>query len=466
MPLKQILFLMAAFALLPAAWFAGIVSRGAEKGLLFGVLFLNAVDIDITIMNEATYRGTTLGFEIGVVDVLLLALIAIRFTAPRWQERPPRLLPHGWFLLLLFLGAGLPTLLVGPRVELGLFEIWKYIRGLLAFWVLANMVEEPSDLAVLVYALLAGAVLTVAKVLYDRYGLGLHRVQGFMGHSNVTGAYLYMCLAFLAAWLLDGTRAVGIRWGVAVGGAVVGILLTLSRGCIAMIPVILVAIVTLSLVHALWPVEPTGRRSLGPDLRQLGRVLAIVGLGVVATIPVAWKSADTLYKRFVVGNEKGTEGRVDKNAAAIWMARDHAFGVGLNRFSLMATDPHKYARAYKRDLPDHFHYRAPVHNLYLLVAAETGWYSVGLLLLILVVSMRRAMHESRRAARPEIRAFTGGAMACILAITAHGLLEYQLRVANLWILFFSVLGALSAARDMNERATVATSTRANLQPDG
>ena len=134
------------------------------------------------------------------------------------------------------------------------------------------------------------------------------------------------------------------------------------------------------------------------------------------------------------------------------MANEHVFGVGLNRFSLMATDPYKYARAYKEELPENFLYRAPVHNLYLLVAAETGWYSVAFLLLILVVPMRRALHESRRAVRPEVRAFAGGIMASLLALTVHGMLEYQLRVANVWFYFFSILGALSAAKDLNDQA--------------
>jgi O-Antigen ligase len=451
-PLKQILFLMAAAGFLPVAWFLGSVSRLAEKTLLFLVLLLNVVDIDVTLLNQATYRGTTLGYEIGVVDVILLSLVIIRFTAPRWRGRPVRFLPHGWLLVLLFLGAGLPSLLLGPRPDLGLFEIWKYARGLLTFWVFANLVERPSDLRLLVYAILAGTVLTVLKVLYERYGVGLHRVQGFMGHANVTGVYLYMSIAFLGAWLLDGTKAVGIRWGVVLGGAVVGIILTLSRGAMAMIPVVLIALITLSLVHALWPAHPRGRLPLGPNLKQLGRVLAIVVLGVVATIPVAWKSADTIYKRFVVGNEKGTEGRMDKNAAALWMARDHIFGVGLNRFSLMATEPYKYAQVYQEDLPEKLHYRAPVHNLYLLVAAETGWYSVGLLVLILVVTMRRALHESRRATRPEVRAFAGGAMASLLALSVHGMLEYQLRVANIWILFFAILGTLAVVKDLNDQA--------------
>lgn len=452
MELKQLLFLAASAGFIPAAWLAGYALRSVEKGLIVGMIVVNTVDIDITLLNQPLYRGTTLGFELGLVDVIGISLLMVRLTASRWQGRPIKLLPRGSLIILLYTVAALPSLLLGPEPLYGMFELWKYLRGIACFWLFANIIEEPQDFRLLVYALLASTVLTVMKVLYDRYGLGMHRVMGFMGHSNVTAMYLYVCVAFLAAWLLDAERSVGIRWGLALGGAVVGILMTLSRGAIIMVPVIMLALVALSLIHALWPAGSGPKGKLKPNLRQLGRIGLIVGLGALGSIPVMWKSWDTLYKRFAEGNEKGTEGRMDKNKAALWMADDHPLGVGLNRFSILATTPYKYAQSYERELPDNMHYRAPVHNIYLLVAAETGWWSVPFFLLLLVVPMRWALHEFRRSRHRFTRAFTGGAMAALLSVTVHGMLEYQLRVANIWILFFAVIGALAAATHINEQA--------------
>lgn len=452
MPLKQIVFLIASAMFIPAAWMAGYALRVVEKALLVGLLVVNTVDIDITILNQPLYRGTTLGFEFGLVDVMGIALLAIRLTAPRWQGKPLKLAPRGTLILLLYTATGLPSLLLGPEPLYGVFEIWKFLRGLACFWLFANIIESSEDFRLIVYAILASCVITTLKVLYDRYGLGMHRVMGFMGHSNVTGMYLYICVAFIAAWLFDAEQSIGIRWGLALGGATVGILMTLSRGAIVMVPVILLALVTLSLVHALWPAAGRGRRRLRPNLRQVGRIGLIVILGGFGAIPVMWKSWDTLHKRFVEGNEKGTEGRMDKNAAALWMADDYTFGVGLNRFSILATSPYKYAQAYERDMPDTMNYRAPVHNVYLLVAAETGWWSVPFFLLILIVPMRWALHEARRARDRYTRAFAGGVMAMLLSVTVHGMLEYQLRVANIWIVFFAMVGALAAVKEINDQA--------------
>ena len=448
MPLKQVVFLLGSLMAIPAGVVFTTMWPGADKFLLALLLLTNTMDIDITIMNQALYRGTTLGFEIGAQDILAIVLFIARFVSPRWQGRRPMAAPLGTGLIVLYFATALPGVFFGPKKVYVLFEYWKFVRGFLVFWVVANTISEEKDIKVVVYAILLSTLMASLKMIYQRYGLGIHRVAGYMGHPNVSAMFLYMNIAFIAAWLLDGEVDIGIRWGVVLGLGTVGIMLTLSRGAIVMVPVIVLALITLSTVHALLPRRP----GVPANFRQLGRIAGIIGLGLLGSLPILWKSSDTLYKRFVKGNEKGTQGRMDKNAAAIHMANEKPLGVGVNRFSLFATAPYKYAENYEREMPPGMHYRAPVHNIYLLIASEQGYYAIAPFVLLLIVSMRRALHEARRSHTKETRALAGGILACILSVTVHGILEYQVRVANLWILFFFALGALPAVRRMNEAA--------------
>ncbi len=138
------------------------------------------------------------------------------------------------------------------------------------------------------------------------------------------------------------------------------------------------------------------------------------------------------------------------------MANDSFFGVGLNNFALMAGPRFKYGAHYTLGLEQDEKvegqiYRAPVHNIYLLVAAETGWLSMLLFIIAMLYFVALALRAYLRARTPLSLAVSAAAASTFIAVMAHGLLEYQLRVTNIWYAFF-ILAGMTAALQRRRRA--------------
>jgi len=84
MPITHIIFVLMTLAAVPMAAHYGQQFRWAER-LLVCVLFLStAYHFDINFESMETYRGDTRGFEWGVTEWMVIALIATMLRSPRW----------------------------------------------------------------------------------------------------------------------------------------------------------------------------------------------------------------------------------------------------------------------------------------------------------------------------------------------------------------------------------------------
>src|SRR3954452_4299635 len=127
-----------ALAILLSGLFGGIfltsLSYRIRDVFFFLMVSLSAVTefIDVNFVSKDWYRGTTCGFEVSLVDVISLSVLASSFIRPRLGEKR-------WFwpaslglMLIYFLFASFCVAMADPKI-FGLFELSKMLRGLVIF---------------------------------------------------------------------------------------------------------------------------------------------------------------------------------------------------------------------------------------------------------------------------------------------------------------------------------------------
>jgi len=73
----------------PAAAWLGIRYRWAERLLVAGAFLSTTYLVDINFVSMEAYRGDTRGFEFGVTDWMMIALVVVMVRAPRWRSERP-----------------------------------------------------------------------------------------------------------------------------------------------------------------------------------------------------------------------------------------------------------------------------------------------------------------------------------------------------------------------------------------
>src|SRR2546422_10633736 len=86
-------------------------------------------DWDINFVSRDFYRGTTRGFEVSLVDILSLSLLASAILAPR-KGNSRGFWPAGLGLMLLFFCYACFNVGIAEPKLFGLFELSKMVRGL------------------------------------------------------------------------------------------------------------------------------------------------------------------------------------------------------------------------------------------------------------------------------------------------------------------------------------------------
>jgi hypothetical protein len=374
----KILLFSAAFLLgIPLLIFAGLVVRPFKKILMaimcFSLCYPEALSINL--MSREGYRMATRGFELGLFDMCTIALFFIMVLQPRehrFRWFPPLTIAYGiyiTFIIISWLQA--PGSIPVPAdvydanttdaykfynyFETGLyplFELSKILRGGLTYLVVVNFLRDEERLRSLIGALLIVTFVITIEALIGRYIRGYHRISATLGHPNSLGTFMGMMGTFMfgvaifrSTFLSSGTFAI------ATAGALVSVLLTISRGALS------------AMILGLWmDVSALFHRYLN------FKNFTILFVGSLAVLGLFFMAADTLTSRFLVQQDavSDIEYRGLYNKEAKMMARDHVFGVGLGNFSTYSWL--KYGRAVGLN-----EYGTPAHNLWYLTLGELGF---------------------------------------------------------------------------------------------
>jgi putative inorganic carbon (HCO3(-)) transporter len=249
------------------------------------------------------------------------------------------------------------------------------------------------------------------------------RITSFLEHYNGLAGYLNLVIPFCLVFSIGGTdhvlRALS-RWCLAFPG--LALLLTQSRGG-------LIAFVAILLVHTYFFARDRKAR-----IRRVALVMIVCFLAAGA--------AGFFFQRL---------GEIDDFTAvsrlAIWggaftvFARSPVLGTGFGNLRALMGG--------LLSLPDGW--TGDAHNLYLELLAETGLMGFLAFGALIIIALRTALRQLRRAENHFNKMIALAIFATICGVLVHGTVEYLFHTTpQVTALFFLILGLLSAQISRDE----------------
>jgi O-antigen ligase len=348
-------------------------------------------------ISQVDWPGYVTGTEITVLDTLTLA---VYFALPR--TRHP--LPFRISMAFYFFAVLLSVFQARYAWMAALFYPWQLARIFLFYATVARACAcDSRAVPALMKGMVAGLFLEAGVVIWERFGLGILQAGGTQVHQNMLGMMSQFVIFPLFALLL--AREGG--WLPTVGtlaGLVVQVL-TVSRATVGLGVFGFAAVFLLSIAR-----------------QWTSRKVAVFLIGI-ATVAALTPMVISSFERRFAAEDFGT---YDERAALETMSSmilsDHPLGVGANNFVITAIVDGYSEKA--GVIPSSR--LAIVHNVYWLVAAETGYLGLATFVILLLRPMIVAFvcgWRHRGDARGDLLLGLG---VMLLTVYIHSLFEWLL----------------------------------------
>jgi len=443
---------IAIFFVVPVLGVVCAQSHWYRRILVAGLIFfptlgntklLGVVKMSFTLMSQETYRGHTTGFNIGMQDILGLALLVALFLSKR--ETKFRFFPPGMFYFLVFYVAISVSIIQAPVTEYSLMAMWNFGRMFLYYILIFNVIRSEGDLRTVLWSIAFTVLIQCIVALKLRYLGGVHQVSGMFEHQNSMAVWAYLCGLPLLAMSLS--RSTGwIDSAVYLGGfgcSGLLVILSISRGAL----LVLGAGAVLIIAHAALQ-KITFKRSI------------IIGSAVVCGSFVVLMALDSIMGRFLGSHdyEKKHNLRTVLEEVSYEMLKDNPMGVGLNNYNVVNSRPYtRYSGMLERWnerrgywYPEKYYRKNPnTENLYWMVLAESGYLGfVGLIIFFaysLYVCLRNYLYFKDTPQGSLIL----GLIATLVLFYGHSQLERvftQTTIMGAFVMFVAVVAHYDAER--------------------
>lgn len=395
------------------------VKPSLRKWSYFGVGLLpftiGAFNLDASFVSWGAWTGQATGFTISVLDTLALSIIltARRFTIDVSFS----------CLFALYISAVMISVFQSSLWMSSAFYLFQLARVFLVFLAVSTFAGSYTSIRWLAYGLAVGAIYQCVISVEQKIS-GSVQAFGTMGHQNLLGLMLHFATLPLLALILAGERSKVIVVGFL--AALLAVSLGASRASLGFVGVGLIIVVLLSLV----------RTVNIPKLQVLG--VGVLAAGLV--VPVAYGTlADRFGESPITFGADGEREAFESAAREMWL--DHPMGVGANQY-VVTSNVEGYSE--RAGVTWNWSSRATkVHNMYLLAAAETGWWglvSFSLLLSLPIVRGLGYLLKHRSDLRGDV---VLGNVAAIVALALHGFYEWVFFMAHAQYLFAVSLAVIA-----------------------
>ena len=416
-------FLLGLLILTPALW---LHLRSNPKHLPAAAFFLALLpfidakfNLSASPIAVPTWPGIAKGIDISLTDGIALAML---LATGRGARSPTSVK----IALGIYVTAFFVSLIAAPIKIPSIMYGWQIIRVVIVYLaVVRATASQPRVPIALLTGLFVGVAIQAIVAVVGHAG-GASQAGGWIGEQNLTGMVTHLVVYPAFALFLGGRYS---KWAAfAVLCAVFVAFAGGSRATIGLMSGGLIATAILSSVH-----------------RMTGRKVAIAFSAVFIMLIAAPIFYAAIERRSTQAREGSSEDRVLMQNAASMMISDHPFGVGANRYVIVANLAGYSARA---GVPwNQANRAAPVHNTYYLTTAEMGWFGLVGLLSVLGTFAVLSFSMLRKAPEGFEGDFVVGFTVSVLMITVHAYFEW---ITLLWIvevIFAMNAGLFVALRD-------------------
>src|SRR5271165_3823964 len=315
------------------------------------------------------WPGYVNGAELAYLDLLVLT---IYLSLPKSTDRLPFLLSMTFYLFATMLSA------IPAQVPMAaLFYVWQLARVFFLYAVVYRAIcADPRVVDAVLTGMGGGLLLEAALTLWQRFGLGQIHASGTFSSQNQLGLISHFTMIPFFALLLGGRRG-WLPPAVVMAGLIVDVMTT-SRGALIFGTLGLTTVYVLSAFR-----------------RWSSRKAQVLLAGVAAAAIFVPLAASSLAQRFGDSQVQFAEDdeRIRFKEAAADMLSDHPMGVGANHFTVVANVGGYFTRVGEEWGQGR---ASNVHNVYWLVAAETGYLGLVAFVFLLLRPMYVAFASGLR----------------------------------------------------------------------
>lgn len=438
--IKYLIFFSCLFLGVPVATLLCVKFRELEKYVLFLTLFFTCEMVDINFFSMENYRGTSKGFEFGMVDISLCILFSLVIIQRR--ERKIIKCPPGTALYGLYFFFSVLSIVNADKLLYSSFEVSKMVRMYLYYWTLFNFLIHKDRLQVIMPCVAVIIIYVFFSVIKQKYVGGLFQCAGPFPHQNSLVMYMSVFGMLALSYLLNSRHANAWFWFFVFGMSAVCIVATLSRAGMALFVLNVLIVYSVSLLN----------RSKHAVVRKrkwaIGLLLPIGGLLVLV------KAYDSISERVLNAPQESTMVRVQLAEAAVKMANDKWLGVGLNNFGHKINPPYEYSSHIPMANPnDPDEKNGLVETVYLMVAAEAGWHTLAIFLLLLFYFYFKNIKNYFRYRRSDYAYIAIALMAALICMYLQSSLEWVLKQTNNFyqlMFLFALIAAIPFSLSTNK----------------
>lgn len=365
MGLKHIVFFALLFGGVPIAI---AVLKGNDRfkkiAYFLMIMFIPFVySTGINFFTDEFYKGTVRGYEVLATDMIAFALLGAMIASD--GRKNVVFFPQGArFYVIYFVLSCISIINADNRVYSG-YVVMQMFLHYIFFITVYNCIIRNKNFDIILYALGGFIIFTFFHMLVQRLFFGIYQPSGVFIHRNSTAMFSNMIAPIFLSIILnkDLDRRSYYLFAMAFLCSSFAVILSLSRGAIIFLPFSLSVVIILSL-----------RNGMNPRKKRI--LMWMIVLAIIAVM----RAAPMIVDRFTNAPETSAQGRVAFAKAAVNMAEDKFFGVGLNNWGLKINPPYRYWENTGIKRPDEDFKSGIVETIYLLVAAECGWITFASLL--------------------------------------------------------------------------------------
>jgi len=336
------------------------------------------------------WPGFVKGAEFSVIDALVLALY---FTLPRSTRALPFRLP-----MILYFGTVLLSIAQSEMPEVVLFYCWQLARMFLVYRVVARACADPRVAPAILKGVAIGIIMEAGIVIWQRFALGMLQTPGNLVHQNMVGMMSLFAVFPFFALVLAGR---GGKFPLLVtAAALITQVLTVSRAAIGIAGLGYAILFVISAFQR-W----TSRKAL------------ILAVGVAAVMVLAPVIISSIERRGNLELADSDASRTALSDEAMNIIADHPLGIGANQYVSFAQ--HNGYRQPTRE------WGVMVHDVYLLVGAETGYLGLAAFVIFLLTPLATAFRSGWRNRGSPTGDLLLGVGVALLTVYIQGLFEFE-----------------------------------------
>jgi O-antigen ligase len=366
----------------------------------------------VAVVSWPDWSGYVKGAEFSVLDALAIALY---LSLPAARHPPPFRLSMALYFLAALLSA------LQAEVPLAaLFYPIQLARMFLVYAVATRACADPRVVPALLNGMAAGLLMEAASAIWQRFALGMLQADGTLGHQNLLGLMSHLVVFPFFALLLAGLRG-WLPAAVVLAGVLIEVL-TASRATLGLAGFGYAAVFMLSALT-----------------RWTSRMAMVLLIGLAAIAVVAPLALSNFERRGEAAFNSSNYERVALEATSAAMLSDHPWGVGANHYVNAANLEGYYSKSNVAWTSS----SANVHNIYWLVAVETGYIGLITFVLLLLRPLTVAFRCAWRNRGDKRSDVLFGLGTAILAVYIHSLFEWVFITFQPQYMFALVLGMVA-----------------------